>query len=37
MAEQPPIFRYKPVVPLEAAEFDIVGLAGARQRVMSTL
>ena len=35
-ADQRPIVRSRPVIPLETAEFDSDGLADVRQRVIST-
>jgi hypothetical protein len=37
LADQRPIVRSEPVIPLETAEFDSNGLANVRQRVISTL
>jgi len=36
LADQRPIVRSEPVIPLEIAEFDGDGLADVRQRVIST-
>jgi len=36
LADQRPIVRSEPVIPLEIAEFDSAGLADVRQRVITT-